>query len=303
MKGFRIVVPGSTANLGPGFDSIGLAINRYLTLDAVPSKRWQFNYVQSDYQNLPRDESNLIAQVVDYTLVYSGVKKDDRAFQVTIDCELPLARGLGSSAAATVAGIELANLLYGLDLSIEEKARIGSLYEGHPDNIGASLYGGLTIGTHSSEETFIIPWGAIPLELVIVVPRPQLLTSHSRAQLPESMSFKESVQASSYANVLIASLLKGDLEMAGEMMRRDLFHHPYRKRLVPQLEETLALLENEVDCGAALSGAGPSVLVFMKEGKSKELFPYLTKAFPDCEVECLFPEAKGLTVTAFNPAF
>jgi homoserine kinase len=296
MKPFSIRVPGSTANLGPGFDSIGLAINRYLTLKVKPSTQWHFKYSQSDYAELPSDENNLIYKVLDYTTHFLGIDQRSVPCEVEIDCELPLARGLGSSAAAVVAGIELANRLYDLDLSNEMKARIGSLYEGHPDNIGASLYGGLTIGSHSEEETFIVQWGTVPLDLLIVVPKVQLLTSVSRGQLPTQLSYGQAVQASSLANVLIAALLKGDLKMAGQMMRRDLFHHPSRQKLVPQLKEVERFFKNQGNCGVALSGAGPSVMVFLEVGQAQALKPTLIQQFPDCEIDCLKPVAEGLEV-------
>jgi homoserine kinase len=296
MKPFCIRVPGSTANLGPGFDSVGLAINRYLTLNVKPSTQWDFQYTQSEYSDLPSDENNLIYRVLDFTTDYLGLNKKDFACLVDIDCDLPLARGLGSSAAAVVAGIELANQLYELDLSYETKARIGSLYEGHPDNIGASLYGGLTIGSHSEKETFIVPWGTVPLDLLIVVPKVQLLTSVSRGQLPAQMCYRQAVEASSLANVLIAALLKGDLELAGKMMQRDLFHHPYRQDLVPQLREVARFFVNQENCGVALSGAGPSVMVFLEKGRAHGLMPSLIQKFPDCEIDCLKPVENGVEV-------
>ncbi len=300
MTDFRIRVPGSTANLGPGFDSIGLAVNRFLTLDVTRSDKWSFQYKQAEYANLPNDETNLLYQVMAFTLEQVGVPMDGRACELVIDSELPLARGLGSSAAAVVAGIELADRLYDLNLSLEEKARIGSLYEGHPDNIGASLYGGLTIGSHTEQETFIVPWGGLPLEMLIVVPRVQLLTSVSRGRLPETLTFRESVQASSYANVLIAALIRGDLELAGKMMKRDLFHQPYRRELVPQLEAITSFVEKKETCGIALSGAGPSVLIFLQPGRGEALLPELQAYFPDCEIESIQPEAKGLEVTYYQ---
>jgi len=296
MTPFMIRVPGSTANLGPGFDSLGLAVNRYLTLNVQSAATWHFNYVQSEYTELPSDENNLIYKVLDYTIQYLGIAKKEFACEVEVECELPLARGLGSSAAAVVAGIELANCLYHLNLSNEMKARIGSLYEGHPDNIGASLYGGLTIGTHSQDDTFIVPWGPLPLDLLIVVPKVQLLTSVSRGQLPAHLGYSQAVQASSFANVLVAALIKGDLKLAGEMMNKDLFHHPYREKLVPQLEEVRRFFDNQANCGIALSGAGPSVMVFLEEGRAATIRPSLLQRFPDCEIDCLRPVATGVEV-------
>lgn len=297
MKKWVIKIPGSTANLGPGFDSIGLAINRYLTLEATLADQWFFAYHSPEFDEIPNNEDNLIYKAFKFTADYKDIPSHDAACHVSIDCELPLARGLGSSASAVVAGIELANVLLGLSLSLEEKVRIGSLYEGHPDNIGASIHGGLTVATHLENETVLIPCGKPDLDLAIIVPKHQLLTSTSRNILPNGLPFRDAVKASSIANVLVASLLTKDYQSAGEMMTRDLFHEPYRRAIVPDLEKIQTFVEqNEEVYGAALSGGGPSVIVYLKKDKGQDVAKRLKKEFPQSTIEVLQIEGAGSIV-------
>lgn len=293
-----IKIPGSTANLGPGFDSIGLAINRYLTLEATSSDQWQFYYKSSEYKDIPRGEDNLIYKAFQFTAVYKDIRGPLPACHVLVESELPLARGLGSSAAAVVAGIELADLLLDLSLTKKEKVRIGSLYEGHPDNIGASIYGGLTVASHLEKDTVLIPCGTPQWDLAIMVPPHQLLTSTSRSILPSGMAFRDAVKASSIANVLVASLLTGDYKNAGDMMSRDLFHEPYRRSIIPELAQMEAFVsENKDVYGAALSGGGPSVMLYLKPEKSVALVETLKREFPQYDIERLNAVKEGSTVT------
>ena len=293
---FYIKVPGSTANLGPGFDSIGLALNRYLELTCTLAKAWSFHYLSQGYENLPSDENNLIYQIYKKTAAHYGIQDPRPCCHVEITSDIPLERGLGSSAAAIVAGIELANHLLALNLTTEEKARLASLYEGHPDNASASVYGGLTIGTHSDEETLIIPCGTLPMDVVVMIPDQHLLTDESRNLLPKQLGFYQAVHASSLANVLVAALLRGDLYAISQVMAKDLFHHPYRLKAVPDLAHVTALLSRYTSCGVALSGAGPTIIIFTKEGEGEAVQKKLASHFPAYSVEILEPEITGSRV-------
>ncbi|GGE40514.1 homoserine kinase [Pullulanibacillus camelliae] len=296
MKRWKMRVPGSTANLGTGFDSIGLAIDRYLTLDIHWANDWNFSYVTPGHEMLPNGKANLIYKTLVYTLNHWDVEADDRACHVTIESELPLARGLGSSAAAIVAGIELANILYELRLTSEEKVRVASLLEGHPDNAAASVYGGLTIGTHDDTETVVLPCGSIDVDLICVVPDEQLLTEASRQVLPEYMNFRKAIKGSSLANVMVAALLRGDYEKAGEMMIRDVFHQPYRHSLVPHLLPLIEFASERHIYGVALSGAGPAVMCYVKKGTGPAILSDLQHAFNRYEMELLQIDREGVMV-------
>lgn len=299
MDKLLIKVPGSTANLGAGFDSIGLAVDRYLTIEVEPSVRWEFIYRTPGFESIPTDEDNLIYKAFQFTATELAVSEGELpAYKLFVDCELPLASGLGSSAAAIVAGIELANVSLNLSLSNEKKARLASLYEGHPDNVCASIYGGLIVATHNKEDTIVIPSGVPSLDMVIMIPPHKLITSDSRDVLPNSLSYEDSIQASSIANVLIAALLSGNLEVAGKMMKADLFHQPYRSEIIPDLQVITTYGNRHGIEGVALSGAGPSIICFTKKGKGNEVMSQLASAFPNYRCEKLTPSSRGSTVTS-----
>ena len=289
-----IKVPGSTANLGPGFDSIGLALNLYLTLEAEKADKFEMVPLSEPLSIYPSDESNFIFQVAMDTA--KKYKKELPGCKARISSDIPLTRGLGSSAAAIVAGIELADALCDLQLSQYEKLELSSRMEGHPDNAGASLLGGLVIGCMSEEEVSVQSIKDIKFDVIAVVPKEELLTKESRGVLPEEWSFKEAVQAGAVGNVMVAALLSGNYSLAGKMMGTDLFHHPYRKKMVPHLEviEKEALLLGAF--GVALSGAGPAVLCLAESECAPAVTEGLQRVLPEMEILCLKIDQEGSTV-------
>lgn len=300
MKKWMIKVPGSTSNLGPGFDSIGLAVNRYLTIEAAPSDDWTFIYHTPGYDQLPSNEDNLMYKVIEYTARELGKPLPAIKCRLNIHCDLPLARGLGSSAAAIVAGIELAGALLDVPLTKKEKARLASLYEGHADNVAASVYGGLIVASHSEEETTVVPCGLPNMDMVAMIPPRELETAQSRSVLPESIPFARGIHASSLANVLVAALLKGDIDTAGKMMRDDLFHQPYRASIVPDLIPLTKFAKQIGISGVALSGAGPSLMCYMPKGEGAHVIKSLKRTFPAYDCQLIAPTESGSTVTVLE---
>lgn len=297
---FVIKVPGSSANLGPGFDSVGIAVNRYLELEVVKANEWFFQSSSSELEGVPAGEDNLICEVAKH--VASELGYDLTPCHVTMSSDIPLARGLGSSAAAIVAGIELANQLLGDILSAEEKVRFASLWEGHPDNVAASVYGGLIIGTHTEESTHVLFGGVPEVDLVLLVPSEELMTKKARGVLPSELEFRQAVRGSGVANVLVAALLQGNWKVAGEMMNEDVFHHPYRKELVPHLEDVIRVVQEETEAyGAALSGAGPTMLCLAPQNEGNVIQEKLKGYFPNFEVDVLKPAREGITVCKGTP--
>jgi homoserine kinase len=290
-KPISIRVPASTANLGPGFDSIGLALNLYLTLEVEPSNQWRFTSCSPELQDMPEDQSHFIYQVVAEVENRFHVNIEPCSVEVTSD--IPLARGLGSSAAAIVAGIELANHAAGIGLSKKEKLQIATELEGHPDNVGASLYGGLVVGSYLRNEVELLSFTDLPVEAVAYIPKTTLLTKDSRRVLPETLSFGAAVEASSLGNLLIASLIKGDFSIAGKMMERDLLHQPYRKGLIPHYGEFEKVAKENGAFGVALSGAGPTVLAFAEKGSGAVLEKRLKEQFTVGQIQLLHIDNRG----------
>ncbi len=292
---FHIRVPASTANLGPGFDSIGLALSLYIDVDVEPAERWFVENVSDELQSLPTDDSHYIIQVA--KRVAERFNATLRPARLRVRSDIPLARGLGSSASAIVAGIVLAERLGGFTLTTEERVHQASLEEGHPDNAGASVTGGLVVGEHSADATPLLTFDLPGVKVIAVIPHYELLTSVSRAALPKELAYADGVKASAVANVFLASLLSGQYDLVGHMMMRDRFHQPYRRHLVPLLEacEKVALPAGAF--GVALSGAGPTVACYVDEEHAQALLQVLREHFLDCTVLCLDVDEEGVVVS------
>lgn len=143
--------------------------------------------------------------------------------------DVPSTRGLGSSSAAIVAGIELANQLADLQLTAAKKVEIATLIEGHPDNVAPAILGDFAVATKINQDVFAVKHTFPETGIIAFIPQKELLTSESRTVLPSELSYSEAVKASSIANVMIASVLEGNLFLAGQMMEQDLWHEIYRK--------------------------------------------------------------------------
>jgi len=286
-----VKVPASSANLGPGFDSVGFALSLYMILQAERNDSWEITALSSALKDFPRDEQNYISQIaINTARMY---KQEMPALKVSVKSDIPLARGLGSSAAAIVAGIELADLFCGLQLSRQEKLRIATKMEGHPDNAGACLFGGFVVGSEVGDEVNLTRLDGIDFDPVLVVPQQELLTEASRDVLPGVVDFKRSVQASAIANQLLAALMTQQWELAGKMMAADLFHQPYRKDLVPFYEDVQEKAARSGAFGVALSGAGPSLLCLAEPGKGEALAKSLQNGLSGFEIHRLKIDKDG----------
>lgn len=288
---FSIKVPASTANLGPGFDSIGLALALYLEVRGSFSERWEVIPLSEDLKVFPADETNYIVSIA--KKVAAAHNTELRPCRLTVCSDIPLTRGLGSSASAIVAGIELANIAGNLHLSTEEKIRHASLLEGHPDNAGASVSGGLVVGWHSEEETHLISYPLEGIKVIAVIPDYELRTDDSRNVLPKSLGYQDAVLASASANVLLTALLTRNWELAGAMMKKDRFHQPYRRTLVPHLAKVEQAARDNGAVGTALSGAGPTVLCLVVEEKAAQVLECLANTFPVYTVQMVDIDNEG----------
>lgn len=296
----HIRVPASTANLGPGFDSIGLAVSLYLDLEVERSEQWEVIPLSKEMEQFPKNEEHLICKIALETGLRYGVELPP--CKIRVKSEIPLARGLGSSASAIVAGIELANVVGQLQLSKEDKLAIATEIEGHPDNVGASIYGGLVVGCNLTEQLNILPVYDLDFDAVVVVPNEELLTKASRGILPDVFPFEEAVQAGAVGNVLVAALLTHNWTLAGKMMAADLYHQPYRRKLVPQFAEVQAVALKKGAFGVALSGAGPTVICFVEKESGHQLVTELEQHFTDSQIIHLSIDQVGCHVET-KPAF
>lgn len=295
MKPFRIQVPASTANLGPGFDSIGLALNLYLTLDVEPAEEWELVNNSLHLEQDANYKDNFIYQVAEK--IAAHFEKTLPACKVTVNSDIPLARGLGSSASAIIAGIELANQLCGLHLPLDEKLTLATEFENHPDNIAPALTGGLIIALTMDEHTDWVRVDNFYVDCLLYIPNIELKTEAARNVLPDQFSREYAVRASAISNVLIASLLTENYALAGKMMENDLFHEPYRKELIPHYEKIKTEARKYGAYGTVISGAGPTMLSFVPSDKTPMIADKMKQLLPDYDIKVLTADQKGLTLS------
>lgn len=289
---FTVTVPASTANLGPGFDSIGLALDLHLSVHVSQAKEWEVRYADESYQHLFGAADNLIVEAALKTAAKYG--RELPPAKLAVETDIPLGRGLGSSAAAIAAGIEIADRLLGLEIPANEKVEIGTEMEGHPDNISAAILGGLTISYAEGEELSIIHVPDVEIGVLILVPPAEFLTAESRGLLPESLPHPEAIRSSMAANVLSAALAKGDWETAGRMMEKDGFHETFRKSRFPDFDAIRQACRDHGAYGAAISGAGPSLFVATEKGMQQKICRMLSERFPHYECLAIRPSDAGI---------
>ncbi|MBS4209294.1 homoserine kinase [Bacillus sp. FJAT-50079] len=295
MTRFTIKVPASTANLGPGFDSAGMALTRYLTLHLEEHDEWMFEHHSVHLPEVNDAKEHFIYQIAKKTAEHFGASLP--AAHVVVESEIPLARGLGSSSSAIIAGIEIANQLCKLHLSKMDKLYFAAAIEGHPDNVAPTVLGGLVIASQSSnEEINYFQKKDDNLDFIVYIPSTELKTEASREVLPEQYSRQKATSASAIANVMFASLIAGDYELAGEMMEKDLYHEPYRASLIPNYEKIRHEAKKRGAYGTVISGAGPTMLSLAPKGKGAEIAAALQDLLPNYSVDVLEMDLHGVQV-------
>ncbi|OJG81321.1 homoserine kinase [Enterococcus pallens] len=247
--------------------------------------------VEHDLSNaIPRDEKNLLIQTA------LKIAPELTPHSIKMSTDIPVARGLGSSSSVIVAGIELANRLGNLNLSVREKLEIATEIEGHPDNVAPAICGSFVVASYADGQVEYVKHHFPECDVVAFIPDKELLTSASRSVLPDEFSYQEAVKASSIANVMIAAVLNGNLPLAGKMMEKDLFHEIHRKHLVPHLTEIRAITQELGGYGSYLSGAGPTVLTLLAPDKSQQVAERLKDLDTTARVEILAVDQEGLQV-------
>ncbi|WP_425061092.1 Homoserine kinase [Sporomusa carbonis] len=274
----RIRVPGTTANCGPGFDAVGIACTIYneleLTLNAEGGI--SLEVAGEGAGIIPADESNVVVKAIQMVIAKTG--QQYKGIHLKMYNDIPLARGLGSSAAAIVAGLVAANELTGSSLTKQDILNMATAIEGHPDNVAPAIFGGITVSimeNGSAKYLSFLP----PKEfsMVAVIPEFNLSTKAARQVLPESVPFTDAVFNVSRTALLIGALCTGELRLLQSALE-DRLHQPYREQLIPGMAQVLAAARRTGALGAALSGAGPCLLAFTA-GNSDEVGQAMINAF------------------------
>lgn len=265
---YRVKVPATSANMGPGFDCMGIALDIYNTVAAeeIPEGIVIENHGR-DADLIGKDNSNLIYKAME--TVFGKVGYTPTGLKITSYNEIPVARGLGSSAASTAAGLMLANAMTGETLSLEEIIRLGTALEGHPDNIVPALIGGMTLSY--SQDTSSVGYIKLDfpenLRMLVMVPDFMLSTTKARMVLPQQVELGNAVFNISRAALMVAALTAGKLEHLKYAVQ-DRLHQPYREKLIPGMQE---VFEQAYDAGARgvfLSGAGSTIVAMVDADNS-----------------------------------
>jgi len=248
-----IRVPASSANLGPGYDVMAAALDLYLELEVEEAGELSFD---PGPLQVSRGRDNLIVRAFESLHPADGI-----AFRLKQG--VPLARGLGSSAAAIVAGLTAADHLYELALSKEEMLARASELEGHPDNVAAAIYGGFVICGRNGEGApsaarFDPPGG---LEGIVVIPGEEVSTERAREAIPAEVPLADAVANLAAASRLVLGLQRADLDLVAAGLV-DRIHQPRRRELYPRSMELVDSARDLGALGATISGAGPTVLVW-----------------------------------------
>ncbi|ASN81659.1 homoserine kinase [Deinococcus ficus] len=271
---FTVRAPASSANLGPGFDSLGLSVPLHTTLRVTPQATTEIVPLGEELRDTPADESNYLYRAMELAARRAGQPLPPA--RIEIETEVPLARGLGSSAAALVAGIVAGNELLGRPLDQETVLDVAAREEGHPDNVAPALFGGIVVATLDKLGTHYVRLDPpAHLGVTVLIPDFELSTSKARAVLPKEYSRADAVHALSHAALLAAALSVGRLDLLRHAMQ-DYIHQVWRAPLVPGLSDILEHAHRHGALGAALSGAGPTVLCFHDQREPTErLHTYL----------------------------
>jgi homoserine kinase len=264
-KPYHLRLPATSANLGPGFDALGLAMALYLTIDARVADAFRIDATGRDAERCAKLEDNLILTTYIDVLANAAIRAPRLHLQ--LHNEIPLGMGCGSSASALLAGVFLANHFGNLRWTGQQILEEACLREGHPDNVAACYLGGMTASSISKNSIITATCGEnITWGLNVALPFASFSTEKARALLPATYSREDAVANIQFTALLVAAFAQG----RGDLLRtamQDRIHQPYRMKACPLLPLMLTLTDNPAILGVALSGAGPSVLIITQDAR------------------------------------
>ena len=291
-----VKVPATTANIGPGFDCMGMALPIYNTITieetVLPGTGIEINVLATEdsvddfsIEHIPMDENSIIYKAVE--LLYNSIGQTPSELKINIHSEIPIARGLGSSASVIVGGLLAANELLGRPADEAALLSIATEVEGHPDNVTPAIVGGLCLT--SSEEDGSIVYRKIewPEEwnLTVCIPEYELATDISRSVLPKEVPMEDAVFNAKRLGMFIEAVHTKDAKLM-KLALKDKLHQPYRMKLVPGLEKIIENLKHEENVlGCVLSGAGPSILIISEKNHLDRIKSIVRDTWSDLNVK------------------
>jgi homoserine kinase len=281
----RLSLPATSANLGPGFDAIGLALSMHLTVEAHPAPAFNIEATGRNADLCASLENNLILDT--YREVLTRAKKAVTPLHLKLHNEIPLGMGCGSSAAALCAGVALANHFGSLNMDNAAIVAEATRLEGHPDNVAACWLGGFTVSADDNGTVLTSTFPGDPTwQLLLAMQSSSLATKKARALLPATYTRADAVFNVQRSSLLVAAFAQNRLDLLRTAMQ-DRLHQPYREDACPLLKQLLPLAVEPELAGIALSGAGPSVLIFLAEDTTPLAAETRLRAILDPEVEVL----------------
>jgi homoserine kinase len=285
IKSLHLRLPATSANLGPGFDALGLAMALYLTIDASVAECFTIEATGRNADLCAHLENNLILTTYIDVLANAGVLA--RRLHLKLHNEIPLGMGCGSSASALLAGVLLANHFGSLNWTDQQILEEACAREGHPDNVAACFLGGMTVSAVKQDSVVTATCGKnLTWGLTLALPSASLATSKARALLPATYSREAAVANIQSTALLVAAFAQGRGDLLQAAMQ-DRLHQPYRMEACPLLPQLLPLTENPAILGVALSGAGPSVLLITEAEAATALPVIIRQAAGDQSLEVI----------------
>ena len=263
-----ISVPATSANLGPGFDALGLALDLWNETTVTPAKEFAVKVTGEGADRLTSGRNNLIVRAAQRLAEHT--RKPLPPFHAESVNQIPLSSGMGSSSAAILTGLLAGNTLLEHPLSKEEILNLASEMEGHPDNVAPALLGGLVVSMIDTEAGKVIAHQipmAMDLHITIVLPDFYITTKQARAALPKRIFMKNAVHNISRAVLVTEAFRTGNLNLLGKAMT-DTLHQPYRLKLIPGANTALEVAKEAGADAVALSGAGPSLIAFSSKAEA-----------------------------------
>jgi len=297
MNSVTVRIPATSANLGPGFDSLGIALELYnymtvrKTTDGVRIK------TNGGFTaGVPLDRTNLAYRALMFIAEQSGNSADD--LEIVLRNNIPTSRGLGSSSAAIVGGLAAGNILFGNPFSKAQLLNFAAEIEGHADNVAPCIYGGFTtVAARSSQISCIRNPLKDDIKFAVFMPDFHLKTKRARTVLPRVVPFRDAVYNAGRSALLTASLISGDYTHLRTAVS-DRLHQNYRKRFIPSLDEIFRLSYKNNALGVYLSGAGPTILAIIKADNNDfnaKVSGVLNKKLTHWHLQILNADNEGVT--------
>lgn len=292
----KVTIPATTANVGPGFDCLGIALTLYNEIEVEETEEGLLIEVEGrDRDKIDTDENNLVYQSMLKT--FDKVGYSSKGLRIKQYNNIPIARGLGSSAACIVGGVVAANKLCGEPLSQQEVLDIAVEIEGHPDNVAPALLGGVVVSCYDKDKTTYVRFPVKEgLKFIVAIPEVVLSTKASRGVLPQKVSFKDAVFNVGKSSLLVAALMSGELDKITSALE-DRLHQPYRIGLMDSLKSLFQEAKSREIKQLFLSGAGPSVIYLTWDSgkdKNQEEFYRIIRSMPEeWSIKALKGDNKG----------